>query len=63
MVPLGRASHCDPGLAEDQKLIGTPTEFYDDEHQFYFPDAMVDRTIERLHGVRAQDRSTRREVE
>lgn len=49
------ASEWDPCLAENQKIIGTPEEFYDEEHPFYFPDAMADRTIEWLHGVRAQD--------
>ena len=28
-------------------------KFYDDDHPFYFPDAMADRTIEWMHGVRA----------
>ena len=32
-----------------------PDEYYDEEHPYYFPDAMADRTIEWLHGVRAQD--------
>ena len=51
----GGSSQWDPVLAENQKIIGTPEEFYDDEHPYYFPDAMADRTIEWLHGVRAQD--------
>ncbi len=42
-------------MAENQKIIGTPEEFYDEEDPFYFPDAMADHTIEWLHGVRAQD--------
>ena len=29
--------------------------YYDEEDPYYFPDAMADRTIEWLHGVRAQD--------
>ena len=53
----GGASQWDPCLAENQKIIGTPEEFYDEENPFYFPDAMADRTIEWLHGVRAQDAS------
>ena len=36
-------------------MIGTPDGFYDDEDPYYFPDAMADRTIEWIHGVRAQD--------
>ncbi len=36
-------------------MIGTPEGFYDDEDPYYFPDAMGDRAIEWLHGVRAQD--------
>ena len=51
----GGASQWDPCLAENQKIIGTPEGFYDDDDPFYFPDAMADRTIEWLHGVRAQD--------
>ncbi len=50
----GGASQWDPCLAENQKIIGTPPEFYDDEDPFYFPDAMADRTIEWLHSVRAR---------
>ena len=51
----GGASQWDPCLAENQKIIGTDPRFYDDEDPYYFPDAMADRTIEWLHGVRAQD--------
>ena len=51
----GGASQWDPCLAENQKIIGTPPEYYDDENPYYFPDAMADRTIEWLHGIRAQD--------
>ena len=51
----GGSSQWDPCLAENQKIIGTDPAFYDDEHPYYFPDAMADRTIEWLHGVRAQD--------
>jgi arylsulfatase len=51
----GGSSQWDPCLAENQKIIGTPEEFYDEEHPYYFPDAMADRTIEWLHAVRAQD--------
>jgi arylsulfatase len=51
----GGASQWDPCLAENQKIIGTPPEYYDEENPYYFPDAMADKTIEWLHGVRAQD--------
>ena len=51
----GGSSQWDPVLAENQKIIGTDPRFYDDEDPYYFPDAMADRTIEWLHGVRAQD--------
>ncbi len=51
----GGASQWDPCLAENQKIIGTPEGFYDDDDPYYFPDAMADHTIEWLHGVRAQD--------
>ena len=51
----GGASQWDPCLAENQKIIGTPKEYYDTENPYYFPDAMADRSIEWLHGVRAQD--------
>ena len=51
----GGASQWDPVLAENQKIIGTDPRFYDEEHPYYFPDAMADHTIEWLHGVRAQD--------
>ncbi len=51
----GGASQWDPCLAENQKIIGTPDAFYDKDDPYYFPDAMADRSIEWLHGVRAQD--------
>ena len=51
----GGSSQWDPCLAENQKIIGTDPRFYDEEDPYYFPDAMADRTIEWLHGVRAQD--------
>ena len=51
----GGASQWDPCLAENQKIIGTPPEFYDEEHPYYLPDAMADKTIEWLHAIRAQD--------
>jgi arylsulfatase len=51
----GGASQWDPCLAENQKIIGTPEEYYDSDDPYYFPDAMADRTIEWLHGIRGQD--------
>ena len=51
----GGASQWDPCLAENQKIIGTEPEYYDKENPYYFPDAMAGKTIEWLHGVRAQD--------
>ena len=51
----GGASQWDPCLAENQKIIGTPEDYYDKDDPYYFPDAMADRSIEWLHGVRAQD--------
>ena len=51
----GDSGQWDPCLIENQKVIGTPEGFYDDDDPYYFPDAMADRTIEWIHGVRAQD--------
>ncbi|MGZ6545148.1 MAG: sulfatase-like hydrolase/transferase, partial [Actinomycetota bacterium] len=51
----GDSGQWDPCLIENQKVIGTPEGFYDAEDPYYFPDAMADKTIEWIHGVRAQD--------
>jgi arylsulfatase len=51
----GDSGQWDPCLIENQKVIGTPEGFYDEEDPYYFPDAMADRTLGWLHGVRAQD--------
>ena len=51
----GGASQWDPCLAENQKIIGTDPGFYDEDNPYYLPDAMADKTIQWLHGVRAQD--------
>ncbi len=51
----GGSSQWDPCLAENQKIIGTDSDYYDRDNPYYFPDAMADRTIQWLHGVRAQD--------
>ena len=42
----GGSSQWDPCLAENQKIIGTPEGFYDEDDPYYFPDAMADKTIE-----------------
>jgi arylsulfatase A-like enzyme len=51
----GGASQWDPCLAENQKIIGAPADFYDEENPYYLPDAMADKTIEWLHAIRGQD--------
>ncbi len=52
----GGSGQWDPCLAENQKIIGTPDAYYDDEGDpYYLPDDMADRTIEWLHAIRAQD--------
>ena len=51
----GGSSQYDPVIAENQKIIGTPDSYYDKDDPYYFPDAMADRSIEWLHGIRGQD--------
>jgi arylsulfatase A-like enzyme len=51
----GEAGQWDPCLAENQKIIGTAPAYYDEENPYYLPDAMAGKTIEWLHGIRAQD--------
>ena len=53
----GGSGQWDPCLAENQKIIGTPEDYYDDdaEDPYYLPDDMADKTIEWLHAIRAQD--------
>ena len=46
----GGSGQWDPCLAENQKIIGTPAAFYDEENPYYLPDDMADKTIEWLHG-------------
>jgi arylsulfatase A-like enzyme len=48
----GEAGQYDPLLIENNSVIGVPAA--DD---FFLPDAMADKTIEWLHGVRAHDAS------
>ena len=45
----GESGQYDPVIIENNKAIGVP-----EEDDFYLPDAMADKTIEWLHGVRAQ---------
>ena len=49
----GDSGQWDPCLAENQKIIGTPEDV--GNSPYYLPDAMADKAIEWLHGVRAQD--------
>ncbi len=53
----GGSGQWDPCLAENQKVIGTPEAFYDEENPYYLPDDMANKTIEWLHAIRAQDAS------
>jgi arylsulfatase len=53
----GDSGQWDPCLAENDRIVGVPESFYDKEKPFYLPDAMADKTIEWLHGIRAQDAS------
>jgi arylsulfatase len=51
----GESGQFDPVIIENNTAIGVP-----EEDDFYFPDAMADKTIEWLHGVRAHGpRSTK----
>jgi arylsulfatase len=51
----GGSGQWDPCLTENQKVIGTPAGFADEEDPYYLPDDMADKTIEWLHGIRGQD--------
>ncbi len=51
----GGAGQWDTVLAENQKIIGVDPSYGDETSPYYLPDAMADKTIEWLHGVRAQD--------
>jgi arylsulfatase A-like enzyme len=54
----GGSGQWDPCLAENQKIIGTPDAYHDQEGDpYYLPDDMADKTIEWLHAIRAQDAS------
>jgi arylsulfatase A-like enzyme len=51
----GESGQWDPVITENQKTIGVPEG--KDGKPYYLPDDMADRTVEWLHGVRAQDQS------
>ena len=48
----GESGQFDPMIIENNKVLGVP-----EEEDFYLPDAMADKTIEWLHGVRAHGTS------
>ncbi len=51
----GGAGQWDTVLAENEKIIGVDPRYGDETEPYYLPDAMADKTIEWLHGIRAQD--------
>jgi arylsulfatase A-like enzyme len=51
----GGAGQWDTVLAENEKIIGVDPRYGDETDPYYLPDAMADKTIEWLHGIRAQD--------
>ena len=51
----GGAGQWDTVIAENQKIIGVDPRYGDETDPYYLPDAMADKTIEWLHGIRAQD--------
>ena len=51
----GGAGQWDTVIAENQKIIGVDPTYGDEDNPYYLPDAMADKTIEWLHGIRAQD--------
>ncbi len=51
----GGAGQWDTVIAENQKVIGVDPTYGDEANPYYLPDAMADKTIEWLHGIRAQD--------
>jgi len=50
----GESGQFDPVIIENNKAIGVP-----EQEDFYLPDAMADKTIEWLHGVRAHSSDKR----
>ena len=51
----GGAGQWDTVLAENQKIIGVDPSYGDESDPYYLPDAMADKAIEWLHGIRGQD--------
>ena len=51
----GGAGQWDTVIAENQKIIGVDPKYGDETDPYYLPDAMADKAIEWLHGVRGQD--------
>jgi arylsulfatase len=49
----GAAGQYDPVLTMDDSVIGVPKS--DGDKPYYFPDDLTDKSIQWLHGVRAQD--------
>ena len=49
----GEAGQFDPVITQNQTTIGVPEG--EASEPYYFPDDMADKTIEWIHGVRAQD--------
>ncbi len=49
----GAAGQYDPIITQDNSVVGVPEG--EDDKLYYFPDDITDKTIEWLHGVRAQD--------
>ena len=50
----GESGQFDPVITENNKAVGVP-----EQEDFYLPDAMADKTIEWLHGVRAHSSDKR----
>jgi len=49
----GAAGQWDPMITQDNTTIGTPEG--KDGEKYYFPEDLTDKSVEWLHGVRAQD--------
>jgi arylsulfatase A-like enzyme len=55
----GDSGQWDPCLAENQKLIGTPADFYDEQHPYYLPAATPHITCRRRGPRSTRGSSTR----